>query len=87
MICPACGGPMDVVAFILEGQEAVIERILTHLGEDTVPPPSTGPPLWLQLQQMAAHYAAHPDVLPEDDVDPPHPSDDDYIIDEIYPDD
>ena len=77
---------MDVVAFILEGQAEVIERILSHLGQDVVPPPSTEPPLWMQLLQMAAHYAVHPDVLPEDDVDPPHPPEM-YVIDEVFPDD
>jgi len=85
--CPSCGGQMVFVAFIVEEQGDVIERILTHLGEDIALPPPTGPPLWLQLRQMAAYYEAHPDVLPQDEADPPHPSDESYIIDEVYPDD
>ena len=86
LICPACGGQMSFVAFILEGQEDVIERILAHLKEDIGPAPPTGPPLWMQLRRMAAYYKAYPGVLPEDGVDP-LPPDDDYVIDEIYPDD
>jgi len=30
LLCPQCGGPMRIIAFI--DQAAVIEKILTHLG-------------------------------------------------------
>jgi hypothetical protein len=43
--CPRCGGPMRIIAFILERE--VIERILRHIGEDAEPPavsPARGPP-------------------------------------------
>ena len=43
--CPRCGGPMRIIAFILERE--AIERILRHIGEETEPPavsPARGPP-------------------------------------------
>ncbi len=43
--CPHCGGPMRIIAFILEHE--VIVRILQHIGEETEPPgvlPARGPP-------------------------------------------
>ena len=43
--CPRCGGPMRIIAFILERE--VIQRILRHIGEDAEPPavsPARGPP-------------------------------------------
>ena len=43
--CPRCGGPMRIIAFILERE--AIERILRHIGEDIEPPavlPARGPP-------------------------------------------
>ena len=43
--CPRCGGPMRIIAFILE-PEAIV-RILRHIGEGTEPPevlPARGPP-------------------------------------------
>ncbi|MFH0980993.1 MAG: transposase, partial [Planctomycetota bacterium] len=35
--CPRCSNPMRIISFIT--RPAVIERILTHLGEPAVPPP------------------------------------------------
>lgn len=47
LLCPQCGGPMRIIAFITDG--AAIRDILVHLGEPTAPPrilPARGPPLW-----------------------------------------
>jgi hypothetical protein len=37
LLCPRCASPMRMVAFIT--QPAVINRILTHLGQPVEPPP------------------------------------------------
>jgi len=90
--CAKCGAEMRIVAFITSAQQHIIDRILEHLKVHIVTPlsfgpvPSTGPPLWMQLRRMATYYEAHPDVLPVDEMDP-LPPDDDYVLDEIYPDD
>ena len=47
LLCPRCGEPMRIIAFILD--PPVIERILTHIGEPTTPPavlPARAPPAW-----------------------------------------
>ena len=36
LLCPRCGEPMRIIAFILD--PPVIERILTHIGEPVTPP-------------------------------------------------
>ena len=36
LVCPRCGEPMRIIAFILERE--VIEGILRHIGEETEPP-------------------------------------------------
>ena len=77
---------MEIIAVLTRSQQHVIDRILAHLGVETLPPPSTGPPLWLQIRQARAYYDDNPGVLPEDEVDAPHPSDDLYIVDVQYPD-
>ena len=77
---------MEIIAFLTSSQQYVIDRILAHLGVETVPPPSTGPPLWLQIRQARAYYDENPGVLPEDDLDEPHPPDEAYIVDVRYPD-
>ena len=55
--CPRCGGPMRIIAFILERE--AIERILRHIGEDAEPPavsPARGPPQGeLEFDQSAGH--------------------------------
>jgi hypothetical protein len=46
LICPRCGGEMQLIAFVTE--PASVKRILTHLGEPTTPPPvspARSPPL------------------------------------------
>jgi len=43
--CERCGQPMRIIAFVLD--PSVIERVLGHLGEPTVPPvtaPARSPP-------------------------------------------
>jgi hypothetical protein len=45
LVCPRCGEPMRIIAFVLD--PPVIERILTHIGEPTEAPPlgpARGPP-------------------------------------------
>jgi len=45
LLCPRCGEPMRIIAFILD--RPVIERILTHIGEPVEAPvvcPARGPP-------------------------------------------
>lgn len=45
LLCPRCGEPMRLIAFILD--PPVIERILTHIGEPVTPPavlPARAPP-------------------------------------------
>ncbi len=45
LLCPRCGEPMRIIAFVLD--PPVIERILTHIGQPTAPPmilPARSPP-------------------------------------------
>ncbi len=47
LLCPMCGGPIRLIAFIAEGVQ--IRKTLDHIGEDCVPPhtsPARGAPLW-----------------------------------------
>ena len=47
LVCPICGGPMRIIAFIT--YSADIRQILEHIGAETEPPritPARGPPLW-----------------------------------------
>lgn len=47
LLCPMCGGPMRLIAFITEGVQ--IRRVLDHIGANSEPPrisPARGPPLW-----------------------------------------
>ena len=47
LLCPICGGPMRIIAFIT--YSADIRQILDHIGVDAEPPritPARGPPLW-----------------------------------------
>ncbi len=61
--CP-CGGLMKIVAFVSAFQQDIVERYLSHLGHDIVPPPPTGPPLWLQNRQAREYYAQNPGLAP-----------------------
>ena len=47
LLCPICGGPMRVIAFITHSAD--IRHILEHIGVEAEPPritPARGPPLW-----------------------------------------
>jgi hypothetical protein len=47
LLCPQCGGQMNLIAFITEGPE--VRKILTHTGAEPEAPritPARGPPLW-----------------------------------------
>jgi hypothetical protein len=47
LLCPVCGGQMQLIAFI--SHSADIGQILEHIGVDCEPPhitPARGPPLW-----------------------------------------
>ena len=62
--CPKCGRPMTIIAFITA--PPVIQKILTHIGEPTVPPsilPARGPP----QAEFDFDQAAGPDEWPEMD--------------------
>jgi hypothetical protein len=76
---------MAIVAFLTAAQQDVVDRILDPLGEENVPPPSTGPPLWIRVRQAQAYGRDHPERMGSDEADPPHPSDDAYIVDTVYP--
>ena len=64
LICPRCGGAVRLIAFLTE--RAAIARILTHLGEPTVPPA-------LAAARAPPHAAAEFDQRPARDVDQPEP--------------
>ena len=67
LLCPRCGEPMRIIAFVLD--PPVIERILDHIGEPSTPPmilPARSPPQaemdldqvvgsdeWLEMDQTA----------------------------------
>jgi hypothetical protein len=54
LLCPQCGEPMRIIAFVTE--TTAIQRILTHMGEPTQAPPvasARGPPLWEEFDQRA----------------------------------
>ena len=47
LLCPLCGGPMRIIAFITHSAD--IRHILEHIGVEPEPPrikPARGPPLW-----------------------------------------
>jgi hypothetical protein len=47
LVCPICGGPMRIIAFITHSAD--IRQILEHIRVETEPPritPARGPPLW-----------------------------------------
>lgn len=78
LACPACGGDIRLIAFIID--PAPIRRILTHMGEPLDPPPlepARGPPTaWDELVQVhddrdaiqAPAGLASPDELPVIDI-------------------
>jgi len=66
LLCPRCGEPMRIIAFILE--PPIITRILTHIGEPTTPPavlPARAPPqaeLGFELVDPPAGPTAWPEI-------------------------
>lgn len=73
LVCPACGGDIRLIAFIID--PGPIRKILAHVGEPVEPPPvspARGPPTdWHELVQ--AHddrdvMQASPDELPVIDI-------------------
>ena len=67
LVCPRCGEPMRVIAFILD--PPVVERILGHIGEPTEAPvvlPARSPPQG-ELSFDAGVEAAGPEAWPEID--------------------
>ena len=66
LLCPRCGEPMRIIAFILEPPQ--VERILTHIGEPITPPavlPARAPPqaeLGLELVDSPAGQTAWPEI-------------------------
>jgi len=68
LICPQCGEPMRIIAFVTDGD--AIQRILEHLGEPTQPPPiasARGPPGWEDFDQREA--AVFGEVIPTYEFD------------------
>jgi hypothetical protein len=52
LLCPNCGGPMRLIAFITHSAD--IRQILNHIGVESEPPhisPARGPPLWEGMGQ------------------------------------
>lgn len=73
LACPACGGDIRLIAFIIN--PAPIRKILLHLGEPLDPPPlapARGPPtVWAELVQVHDDrdaMQAAPDELPVIDI-------------------
>jgi hypothetical protein len=58
---------MKLIAFITQRQSDVIQKILTHLGEDDSPPKATGPPIWVQRIQAAEHNQAYAHIYDVED--------------------
>lgn len=72
LVCPQCGGEMQIIAFMTEG--AGIREILGHLGEAVSPPrllPAREPPLW----EMSGTGAEPGDLDPQFQAAPQNPLD------------
>ena len=77
LVCPICGGPMRIIAFIT--YSADIRQILGHIGVGAEPPritPARGPPLWdgwdAQMGdgvEVVADWDEAAQVAPDDEVD------------------
>jgi len=71
LVCPNCGSEMRIISFITRLDS--IERILSHIGEPTTPPPiapARAPPLWeFVLDQTCAHDLVTSDPVPEFEFD------------------
>jgi hypothetical protein len=68
LVCPRCGGEMEIIAFITEAP--TVRAILTHIGEPSEAPPISpcrGPPQWERLAQTGEFDPVHP--VPEYEFD------------------
>jgi hypothetical protein len=68
LVCPSCGGEMEIIAFITEAP--TVRAILEHIGEPSAAPPISpcrGPPQWEMLDQTVESDPIHPE--PEYDLD------------------
>jgi len=70
LTCPCCGADMRIVAFITEA--APVERILTHIGEPSRPPPiapARGPPGWDDAPEPLPHWDVFSQPEPDFEFD------------------
>lgn len=68
LVCPRCGGEMQIIAFITEAP--TVRAILTYIGEPSEAPPISpcrGPPAWEMFDQTVDFDPIHPE--PEYDFD------------------
>jgi hypothetical protein len=66
LLCPDCGGPVRIIAFLTEA--ASVNPLLTHLGEPTTPPKlarARGPPLWDPVTEPVLRWEDAPAPVPE----------------------
>jgi hypothetical protein len=62
LVCPRCGGEMEIIAFITEAP--TVRAILTYIGEPSEAPPISpcrGPPAWEMLDQTVEFDPVHPE--------------------------
>jgi len=68
LVCPLCGGGMEIISFITDPH--TVQAILNHVGEPIKPPPiapARGPPVWEMLDEEPVLDTAQPE--PEYDFD------------------
>ena len=66
LLCPDCGGPVRIIAFLTE--PASVNALLTHLGEPTTPPKlarARSPPLWDSVTEPVPDWEDAPAPVPE----------------------
>ena len=77
LVCPLCGGPMHIIAFITHSAD--IRHILDHIGVESEPPhiaTARGPPLWEDCDaqvgegsQVDPHWDLAAQLAPDYEVD------------------
>jgi hypothetical protein len=72
LVCPQCGGEMEIIAFITEVDP--IHRVLNHIGEPTKPPQiasARAPPVeWgTDFDQTSLQESGHAERIPEFEYD------------------
>ena len=63
LVCPRCGGEVEIIAFITEAP--TVRAILTYIGEPAAAPPispSRGPPAWEMFDQTAEFDPLDPEA-------------------------